>query len=101
VALRKCPQLPPTIAERITDYYAQNNADWVMYRLAFDFLDVIQNEAAPSSAVSESGNRCGPQRAGFLPLCVTLDRAKDRVKRLKHRFPPSEIPQRVGQPELI
>jgi hypothetical protein len=34
VALRKCPQLPPTIAERITDYRAQNNADWVMYRQA-------------------------------------------------------------------
>jgi hypothetical protein len=34
VALRKCPQLPPTIAERIKDYRAQNNADWVMYREA-------------------------------------------------------------------
>ena len=34
VALRKCPQLPPTIAERITDYRAQNSADWVMYRKA-------------------------------------------------------------------
>lgn len=34
VALRKCPPLPPTIAERITDYRAQNNADWVMYRTA-------------------------------------------------------------------
>ena len=34
VALRQCPPLPPTIAERITDYYAQNNADWVMYRTA-------------------------------------------------------------------
>src|SRR5438876_4463693 len=34
VALRKCPQLPPTIAERITDYRAQNVADWVMYRRA-------------------------------------------------------------------
>jgi hypothetical protein len=34
VALRKCPPLPPTIAERITDYRAQNNADWVMYRKA-------------------------------------------------------------------
>ena len=33
-ALRKCPQLPPTIAERITDYRAQNVADWVMYRKA-------------------------------------------------------------------
>lgn len=34
VALRKCPQLPPTVAERIKDYRAQNNADWVMYRKA-------------------------------------------------------------------
>jgi len=34
VALRKCPPLPPTIAERITDYHAHNNADWVMYRQA-------------------------------------------------------------------
>jgi hypothetical protein len=34
VALRQCPALPPTIAERIKDYRAQNNADWVMYRIA-------------------------------------------------------------------
>jgi hypothetical protein len=34
VALRKCPPLPLTIAERITDYRAQNVADWVMYRKA-------------------------------------------------------------------
>jgi hypothetical protein len=34
VALRKCTQLPPTIAERIKDYRAQNVADWVMYRKA-------------------------------------------------------------------
>ena len=34
VALRKCPLLPPTIAERIKDYRAQNVADWVMYRKA-------------------------------------------------------------------
>jgi len=34
VALRQCPPLPPTIAERIKDYRAQNNADWVMYRKA-------------------------------------------------------------------
>ena len=34
VALRQCPQLPPTIAERIKDYRAQNVADWVMYRRA-------------------------------------------------------------------
>jgi hypothetical protein len=34
IALRSCPQLPPTIAERITDYRARNVADWVMYRHA-------------------------------------------------------------------
>ena len=34
VALRKCQQLPPTIAERIKDYRSQNVADWVMYRKA-------------------------------------------------------------------
>jgi hypothetical protein len=34
VALRQCPRLPPTIAERIKDYRAQNVADWVMYRRA-------------------------------------------------------------------
>jgi hypothetical protein len=34
VALRACPQLPPTIAGRIKDYRARNVADWVMYRRA-------------------------------------------------------------------
>ena len=34
IALRNCQPLPPTIAERITDYRAQNVADWVMYRKA-------------------------------------------------------------------
>lgn len=34
IALRKCPPLPSTIAERIKDYRAQNIADWVMYRKA-------------------------------------------------------------------
>ena len=34
VALRQCPELPPTIAERITGYRAHNVADWVMYRQA-------------------------------------------------------------------
>jgi hypothetical protein len=34
IALRNCPQLPPTIAERIKDYRARNVADWVMYRKA-------------------------------------------------------------------
>jgi hypothetical protein len=34
IALRRCPELPPTIAERIQDYRAHNVADWVMYRQA-------------------------------------------------------------------
>jgi len=34
IALRSCPHLPPTIAERIKDYRARNVADWVMYRKA-------------------------------------------------------------------
>lgn len=34
IALRKCPPLPATIGECITDYRARNVADWVMYRKA-------------------------------------------------------------------
>ena len=34
IALRRCPQLPVTIAERLMNYHARNNADWVMYRMA-------------------------------------------------------------------
>ena len=35
IALRSCPPLPPTIADRIKDARARNMADWVMYRKAF------------------------------------------------------------------
>ena len=34
VAIRRCPPLPPTVAERLADYRAQNAADTVMYRNA-------------------------------------------------------------------
>jgi hypothetical protein len=34
IAIRECPPLPPTIAERIKDYRAQNVADSVIYRKA-------------------------------------------------------------------
>ncbi len=34
VAIRECPELPATVAERISNYWAQNNADSVMYRIA-------------------------------------------------------------------
>jgi hypothetical protein len=32
VAIRACPPLPPTVAERLSDYRSQNVADTVMYR---------------------------------------------------------------------
>lgn len=34
LALRQCPPLPDTVAERITNYRAMCVADWVMYRQA-------------------------------------------------------------------
>jgi hypothetical protein len=34
VAMRICPPLPATVAERLQNYRAQNVADWVMYRMA-------------------------------------------------------------------
>lgn len=34
LALRACPALPPTLAERLSDYRSKNVADWVMYRMA-------------------------------------------------------------------
>ena len=34
IALRECPPLPLTVAERIQNYRASNVADWVMYRMA-------------------------------------------------------------------
>lgn len=34
IALRVCPELPPTVPERLADYRARNVADWVMYRKA-------------------------------------------------------------------
>jgi hypothetical protein len=43
VALRKCQELPPTIAERIKDYRAQNVADWVMYRKALAAAAAARN----------------------------------------------------------
>jgi len=42
IALRHCPPLPPTIAERITNYRAQNIADWVMYRKALSAAAVAR-----------------------------------------------------------
>ncbi len=62
IALRQCPELPPTIAERITNYRAHNVADWVMYRQAMaaaaeargwpvDWYDPRQVQDAASKAM--------------------------------------------------
>jgi hypothetical protein len=32
IALRACPPLPATVAERLANVWARNRADWVMYR---------------------------------------------------------------------
>jgi hypothetical protein len=70
IAIRKRPPLPPTIAERITNYRAQNVADWVMYRDAlaeaalargwsvseYDAKTVLQ-EAAEALGVSDISAR--------------------------------------------
>jgi len=58
VALRQCPELPPTIAERIQDYHAQNNADWVMYRKA---LAAARRAVGPSTGTTRK--TCLMQRA--------------------------------------
>ena len=34
IAVRTCPPLPATVAERLSNYRARNTADWVMYRKA-------------------------------------------------------------------
>jgi hypothetical protein len=73
VALRVCPPLPPTVAERLTSYRAQNVADWVMYREAlagaarargwavswYDAKRVLA-DAAISGLVRDTGKALGP-----------------------------------------
>ena len=74
VALRKCPQLPPTIAERITDYRAQNVADWVMYRKALAsaaearLWPVLWYEAKSVSAAASRALRVENFDAHFLQM---------------------------------
>jgi hypothetical protein len=62
MALRQCPELPPAIADQITNYRAQNVADWVMYRKALaaaaearnwpvHWYDARRVEAAASKAL--------------------------------------------------
>jgi len=80
IALRACPELPPTIEERITDNRAQTFADSVMYRQAlataaeargwsvhwYDRERVFQDAAAAiggediAAFLSEMGRSIGP-----------------------------------------
>ena len=58
IALRRCPQLPATIAERIKDYRARNVADWVMYRKAL--ASAVEARGWPIQMVRrEEGARFG------------------------------------------
>jgi hypothetical protein len=50
IAIRVCPELPPTTAERIADNRAQTIADSVMYR-----------DALASAAIARGGNGAGPR----------------------------------------
>jgi hypothetical protein len=63
VALRKCPQLPPTVAERIKDYRAQCVADSVMYRnelaRAADARDWRVHWYEPKSVFDAAGEALG------------------------------------------
>lgn len=74
VALRQCPALPPTIAERIQDYRAQNVADWVMYRNALAAAaeargwEVHWFDAKKVFAVASQALRAKGLEADFLQL---------------------------------
>ncbi len=59
IALRHCPELPATIAERIKDYRAQNVADWVMYRKAL----AAAAEARGWTSTGTTRRRCLTRRA--------------------------------------
>ncbi|MCB9615866.1 MAG: hypothetical protein H6722_25815 [Sandaracinus sp.] len=64
VALRALPGLPPTVAERITDYRAMCVADWVMYR----------------EVIAEAATKRGWRVAHFEPSRV-LDEAASKLGR--------------------
>jgi len=92
VALRQCPGLPPTIAERIKDYRAQNVADWVMYRKALAAA-AEQNGMQAQALLTQSQFLMGigeqNQFADAFEEChLPQERAKVAVQ-LKHLVTPS------------
>jgi hypothetical protein len=80
IALRARQPLPPTIAERITDYRARNVADWVMYRDALAAAAETRGLAVrwfESKTVIEAAARAlrvGDLNAYFAQLRKTMGR---------------------------
>lgn len=60
IALRACPPLPPTIAERIASYRAMCVADWVMYRTAL--ADAATERGRRGALVRSEGGARGRRR---------------------------------------
>ena len=71
IAMRECPKLPSTIAERITNYQAQCKADGVMYRDALAhaatrkgwpvyWYDPKRDLAKAAKIVDKTGEKIGP-----------------------------------------
>ena len=77
VALRRCPELPATVAERIQDYWAQNNADWVMYRKALAAAAESRGWPVHWYDTKKSVGRGEPGHAGREPRRAFSPRAED------------------------
>lgn len=96
IALRACPPLPPTIAERIASYRAMCVADWVMYRTAladaatergaavhwYDPKAVLEagDEEATRRAIDEARRRFGPPWQKEHAMAMAAARAAVRAR---------------------
>jgi hypothetical protein len=100
IAIRKCPELPPTIAERIASYRAHNVADSVMYRQAladaarargwsvfwYDTKLVFDEAARPlgrksiSALLHDAGTSLGPpwQKDHQVAMAAALAAAREK-----------------------
>ncbi len=107
IALRVCPELPPTVEERITDNRAQTFADTVMYRQAlaaaaaargwvvvwYDRERVFQEAAAAlgrkdiNAFLSEMGRSIGPpwQARHKLAAAAAIAATRDGPRRSSAR----------------
>jgi hypothetical protein len=66
IAIRKRPELPPTVAGRIRSYYAQTRADGVMYRDALADAALRQgwqvHEYEAKTVLADAAKALGPER---------------------------------------